>query len=121
MAVLLPPRSSARTCANCGAHVSQTFGRVYGDDNDRAHRCPACDSIARLSRSCVVSCHMIRSSTAGTNRNRLGSPMAVPIATASPRESSVSSASSTAITWLTFAGKGGENIGCPFYRRMRYD
>jgi hypothetical protein len=29
-------------CANCGAPVTATFARVYGDNRDVAHGCPAC-------------------------------------------------------------------------------
>ncbi|WP_121822930.1 DUF7563 family protein [Halostella salina] len=36
------------TCAHCDAHVSDGFRRVYGDSDDRAHRCPSCDSWRRL-------------------------------------------------------------------------
>ncbi|WP_225917878.1 DUF7563 family protein [Halobaculum rubrum] len=36
---------------HCGRHVSERFARVFGDDADRAHRCQACDSMPRLSRS----------------------------------------------------------------------
>jgi hypothetical protein len=35
-------------CHHCGTHVSQDFGRVYGDDQDRAHRCPECDTWIRI-------------------------------------------------------------------------
>ncbi|MCU4750955.1 hypothetical protein OB919_02985 [Halobacteria archaeon AArc-curdl1] len=38
------------TCLHCGAHVSEQFGRVFGDDRDRAHRCSECDSYRRLCR-----------------------------------------------------------------------
>lgn len=38
------------TCLHCDAHVTPRFGRVFGDDRDRAHRCPECDSHRRLSR-----------------------------------------------------------------------
>ncbi|WP_081655616.1 DUF7563 family protein [Halopiger goleimassiliensis] len=38
------------TCLHCGAHVTEQFRRVFGDDLDRAHRCGECDSYARLSR-----------------------------------------------------------------------
>ncbi|MFC7232164.1 hypothetical protein ACFQMM_13655 [Saliphagus sp. GCM10025308] len=43
------PESSSN-CDHCGAHVSEQFRRVYGDDQDRAHRCGECDSFRRLSR-----------------------------------------------------------------------
>lgn len=29
-------------CQNCGAHVSDTFRRVLGDNDDIAHACQAC-------------------------------------------------------------------------------
>ncbi|MDR5674011.1 hypothetical protein RH858_12735 [Halalkaliarchaeum sp. AArc-GB] len=35
-------------CEECEAHVSRDFRRVYGDGNDRAHRCPQCDTWVRL-------------------------------------------------------------------------
>lgn len=38
------------TCLHCGAHVSDRFCRVFGDDQNRVHRCGECDSYARLSR-----------------------------------------------------------------------
>ncbi|ARS91396.1 DUF7563 family protein [Natrarchaeobaculum aegyptiacum] len=41
---------SSNTCQHCGAHVTEQFARVFGDDRDRAHRCGECDSYARLSR-----------------------------------------------------------------------
>ncbi|WP_396610815.1 hypothetical protein ACH9L7_11340 [Haloferax sp. S1W] len=37
-------------CLNCGAHVSSNFRRVYGDEDDRVHRCPECDTLVRLHR-----------------------------------------------------------------------
>jgi hypothetical protein len=36
-------------CLHCGSHVSKDFRRVYGDQENRAHRCLACDTIERLS------------------------------------------------------------------------
>ncbi|AHG01132.1 hypothetical protein HALLA_17550 [Halostagnicola larsenii XH-48] len=30
--------------------MTDRFGRVFGDENDRAHRCGNCDSYRRLSR-----------------------------------------------------------------------
>ncbi|OVE84730.1 DUF7563 family protein [Natronolimnobius baerhuensis] len=38
------------TCQNCGNHVSDQFSRVYGDNQNRVHRCPDCDSYRRLTR-----------------------------------------------------------------------
>ncbi|WP_394328081.1 DUF7563 family protein [Halostagnicola kamekurae] len=44
------PSVNESTCQNCGSHVTDRFGRVFGDENDRAHRCGNCDSYRRLSR-----------------------------------------------------------------------
>ncbi|WP_117370030.1 DUF7563 family protein [Natrarchaeobaculum sulfurireducens] len=41
---------SKTTCQHCGAHVTDQFARVFGDDHDHAHRCGECDTYARLSR-----------------------------------------------------------------------
>lgn len=30
-------------CQNCGAHVSDRFGRVFGDQSDVVHCCPDCE------------------------------------------------------------------------------
>ncbi|WP_323172877.1 hypothetical protein [Natrialba sp. PRR66] len=38
------------TCEHCEAHVTDQFRRVFGDDQDQAHRCSECDTYARLSR-----------------------------------------------------------------------
>ena len=38
------------TCACCGTHVSDDFRRVFGDEDDVAHRCLACDSRPRIQR-----------------------------------------------------------------------
>lgn len=35
-------------CLECGAHLPPRFGRVHGDADDRAHRCPECDSWIRI-------------------------------------------------------------------------
>lgn len=35
-------------CLECGSHLPPRFGRVHGDDDDRAHRCPECDSWVRI-------------------------------------------------------------------------
>ncbi|WP_265108697.1 DUF7563 family protein [Halosolutus halophilus] len=50
--VTIAPWSSVdrSTCRHCGAHVTDRFRRVFGDDRDRAHRCSECDSYRRLSR-----------------------------------------------------------------------
>ena len=44
------PSVSQSTCQHCGSHVTDRFGRVYGDNCDRVHRCPECDSYRRLTR-----------------------------------------------------------------------
>ena len=35
-------------CGHCGAHVTRDFRRVYGDADNRAHRCHECDTLVRL-------------------------------------------------------------------------
>jgi len=47
------PSVDNSTCRHCGAHVTDRFRRVFGDD-DRAHRCGDCDTDARLSRGSAV-------------------------------------------------------------------
>jgi len=37
-----------RHCLECDAQVCRDFRRVYGDRDDRAHRCPECDTWVRL-------------------------------------------------------------------------
>jgi len=37
-------------CQSCGAHVTEQFRRVFGDDNDVAHRCIQCDTTTRLQK-----------------------------------------------------------------------
>ncbi|RQG91435.1 hypothetical protein EA462_05550 [Natrarchaeobius halalkaliphilus] len=37
-------------CLHCGSHVTDRFGRVFGNDLDRTHRCGECDGYARSSR-----------------------------------------------------------------------
>lgn len=38
------------TCQHCGAHVSRDFRQTFGDQDDVAHRCQACDCMTRLSK-----------------------------------------------------------------------
>jgi|GEM_PF-830351 hypothetical protein len=45
-----PSDTSQQQCRHCGAHVSSRFAAVHGDEDDVAHRCPACDCFRRLSR-----------------------------------------------------------------------
>ncbi|WP_083902754.1 DUF7563 family protein [Natrinema versiforme] len=44
------PSVDHSTCRHCGAHVTDRFRRVFGDDGDWAHRCDDYDAYARLSR-----------------------------------------------------------------------
>ena len=50
MSIAFGAHATDSSCLHCGAHVSDRFGRVFGDDDDRAHRCSECDTYARLSR-----------------------------------------------------------------------
>ncbi|MEA1930337.1 MAG: hypothetical protein U9O06_02175 [Euryarchaeota archaeon] len=47
MPMRLPEAEESR-CINCDAHVTRGFRRVYGDEDNRAHRCHECDSLVRL-------------------------------------------------------------------------
>jgi len=47
------------SCQHCGAAVSADFRRVYGDNHDRAHRCPACDTFLQLSRGSAAGCEVL--------------------------------------------------------------
>jgi len=49
MATSLTPTPSKTSCRYCGNHLSDQYARVYGDQNDRVHRCHECDSAKRLS------------------------------------------------------------------------
>ncbi|MDZ7729840.1 MAG: hypothetical protein U5K37_00740 [Natrialbaceae archaeon] len=41
--------SSAGTrCQNCGTHVTQQFARVFGDNGDIVHGCPACTTYREM-------------------------------------------------------------------------
>ncbi|SDK40451.1 hypothetical protein SAMN04515672_3012 [Natronorubrum texcoconense] len=44
------PSVDTSTCKHCGAYVSGRFCRVYGDNNDRTHRCGERNSYRRLTR-----------------------------------------------------------------------
>lgn len=37
-------------CRNCGSHVTSRFRATFGDGDNVAHRCLACDSRARIQR-----------------------------------------------------------------------
>lgn len=41
-------RRSSTCCQHCGAHVTESFRRTFGDEDGVAHRCLACDSRIRL-------------------------------------------------------------------------
>ncbi|GAB3676913.1 DUF7563 family protein [Halopiger thermotolerans] len=43
-----PTACDTQRCLTCGSHVTPEFRRGYGDKNDRAHRCPNCDTYTRL-------------------------------------------------------------------------
>ncbi|WP_137290952.1 DUF7563 family protein [Natronorubrum halophilum] len=45
-----PSTTSRSACNHCGAYVTDQFCRVYGDNDDRVHRCGECDSYRRLTR-----------------------------------------------------------------------
>ncbi|WP_089789667.1 DUF7563 family protein [Natronobacterium haloterrestre] len=45
-----PSTGTDSRCQHCDSHVTDRFARVFGDDRDRAHRCPECDSYRRLTR-----------------------------------------------------------------------
>nr|WP_086009514.1 hypothetical protein [Natrialba chahannaoensis] len=50
MTIVQQALDNSSTCRHCGAHVTDRFCRVFGDDQNRAHRCGECDTYARLSR-----------------------------------------------------------------------
>ncbi|WP_423745086.1 hypothetical protein V5735_03410 (plasmid) [Haladaptatus sp. SPP-AMP-3] len=52
MVVRLPSAapSERTTCDYCDAHVTTSFRRTYGTEENRAKRCPECDSWARIMR-----------------------------------------------------------------------
>ncbi|SDM50179.1 hypothetical protein SAMN04487949_1875 [Halogranum gelatinilyticum] len=41
--------SSRSRCLHCDSHVTRSFRRTFGDDDNRAHRCNECDTLIRLS------------------------------------------------------------------------
>ncbi|WP_345778390.1 DUF7563 family protein [Haloprofundus salinisoli] len=50
MAAYLEPAAEQRQCLYCNNHVTERFGRVFGEHGDRVHRCPNCDTHARINR-----------------------------------------------------------------------
>ncbi|MDG5778972.1 hypothetical protein VB773_13185 [Haloarculaceae archaeon H-GB2-1] len=45
---LVSTANHRRACQHCGGHVSSSFRRTFGDEDDVAHRCQGCDSAPRL-------------------------------------------------------------------------
>ena len=45
-----PSSGESTTCRHCESFVTDRFSRVYGDNSDRVHRCPECDTYRRLTR-----------------------------------------------------------------------
>lgn len=43
-----PNGGAVRECQNCGAHVAADWGRVLGDQDNTAHGCLDCRSIAEI-------------------------------------------------------------------------
>lgn len=39
-----PSTGNSPRCRNCGSYVSETFARVFGDNDDRIHRCLHCST-----------------------------------------------------------------------------
>lgn len=50
MAVPLLDAEDKTECRFCGESVSKDFRRVFGDQDDVAHRCRECDVFSRLQR-----------------------------------------------------------------------
>ncbi|MGM0592353.1 MAG: DUF7563 family protein [Halobacteriota archaeon] len=50
MAVRLDSPPEPGDCLHCGSHVTTDFKRVFGDDENRVHRCRECDTYIRLTR-----------------------------------------------------------------------
>ncbi|WP_425490742.1 DUF7563 family protein [Haloprofundus salilacus] len=54
MATDLSSVAGERRCLHCDSHITEQFARVFGDHRDRVHRCPRCDTHARISRGSAV-------------------------------------------------------------------
>ncbi|WP_170093777.1 DUF7563 family protein [Halomicrobium mukohataei] len=64
-------RIDKTTCQHCGTHVSRDFRRTFGDEDDIAHRCAACDCMARLSAGSAAGKSVSKADPADhPNRNR---------------------------------------------------
>jgi hypothetical protein len=42
-------RAGVTRCRECGDSVSDSFARVFGDNDDRVHACPTCTTFRDLS------------------------------------------------------------------------
>lgn len=42
------PQNTQQQCRSCGAHVTQQFARVFGDNGDEVHACHNCAMAAAL-------------------------------------------------------------------------
>jgi hypothetical protein len=62
------PTEAPTTCQHCGSHVTRKFRRVFGDRDNVAHRCYACDSNTRLYRGSAAGKDVSRADP--ENRNR---------------------------------------------------
>lgn len=62
---------SAGQCRFCDRHVTDTFRRVHGDNDDVAHRCLGCDCFRRVSRGSAAGVNVDLPDPADQpNRNR---------------------------------------------------
>lgn len=43
-----------RECENCGSSVSDQFARVFGDNENRIHGCPFCESLTACKEGCAA-------------------------------------------------------------------
>lgn len=46
------------SCLCCGSHITPQFRRGFGDDKDRAHRCPTCDTHERIASGSAAGKHV---------------------------------------------------------------
>lgn len=61
-------------CQNCGTRLSERFGRVLGDEDDRVHRCLHCDSWTRVARGTAAGLEVEESEPNENPASRLRSP-----------------------------------------------
>lgn len=43
-----PAHQGRTSCQNCGAYVTRTFARVFGDNRDVVHACVECSTMRAL-------------------------------------------------------------------------